>query len=351
MAVYGANQVSEIESGIPKSLLLAGSARGGTSWALKVLDSHPAVCGCHEPFYQLASKPGLNSLFERLKAGAATAADVNLLRERVTEACTQTHKPPFFTKDYLNSPVWIRNAAWFAARTIPSARQLFQWMGTGRLNDSHRIVIKNRPFPGLDRIISSLQADVLVLLRHPCGVVSSWLKGIDMGVMDAASLDPHAIWQRYQSLLCPLGFDALQIQRLSPAGLLAVNWLVDTILFRQYESTGLRTRTIVYCDLVRNPVETWSDVLTWMGLSMSPSVEAFLNDAAHSAFDIRRLLGRKYTYFSVRRSDNAPLSAWRSFLKPSQIAEIHDVVSSHFPLEAFWPGSFEGLVPEMQPVS
>ena len=52
----------------PRCVLLAGSARGGTSWALKVLDSHPAVHGSHEPFYHLTKDQALSNLYDRIKA-------------------------------------------------------------------------------------------------------------------------------------------------------------------------------------------------------------------------------------------------------------------------------------------
>ena len=41
---------------------------------------------------------------------------------------------------------------------------------------------------------------------------------------------------------------------MSAAGVLAVNWLVDTILFREYDNNRMRTRTVVYEDLVQNPI-------------------------------------------------------------------------------------------------
>ncbi len=326
-------------SGNPKCVLLAGSARGGTSWALKVLDSHPAICGCHEPFHQLSSDKSLHSLFERMKTNQGTSSDAEVLIRKTIEGCVKTHKPPFFEKDFLITPAWLRAAAWSAAKVARPMESVFRGLATGNLNENHRLVIKNRPFPMLDRVLDAIQADVLILLRHPCGVVSSWLKGIQMGIMGAESIDPVATWKQYASMLEPLGFTQIQLQKLSAAGILAIHWLVDTLLFRQYEESGVRTRTIVYCDLVRNPVEEWSKVFDWLDLPMCSSVESFLTNSSRSIFDVRQLLGKRYTYFSVKRSDKAPMVAWRKQLSHTEIEEVLAIVTPHFPLEAYWPES------------
>lgn len=327
-------------SGKPGTVLLAGSARGGTTWALKVLDSHPAVCGCHEPFYQLSSETKLQNLFERFKSGEELPEDAEILLTHLIRGCVQTHKPPFFAKEFLRTPAAIRNLAWLAARAFGPAGDVFRYLSTGDLNSGHRVVFKNRPFPNLDRILRALKSDVIILLRHPCGVVSSWLKGIEMGIMEARSSDNAAVWSRYSTLLEPIGITERQLSRMSPAGVLAVNWLVDTLLFREYENIGLRTQTVVYCDLVRNPIPEWSRVFEWMGLSMCPSVESFLQNSSQSLFDFRKLLGKKYTYFSVKRSDSAPLTAWKKHLSPDQVAEISDIVVPHFDVHRYWPESF-----------
>lgn len=158
---------------LPQSILLAGSARGGTSWALKVLDSHPAICGCHEPFYQLANDPSLHALIEKMKSGVTDDADAKRLIDATIHACVETHKPPFFRKEFLRTPAFLRSAAWMLAKAIRPAESMFEYLATGNLTNAHRVVIKNRPFPGLERVLQAIRAEALLLLRHPCGVVSS----------------------------------------------------------------------------------------------------------------------------------------------------------------------------------
>ena len=324
----------------PRCVLLAGSARGGTSWALKVLDSHPAVQGCHEPFYQLNNDEKLGQLCERIKAGRGNPDDTEILTRSLMNACIETHKPPFFHKNFLKTPAWMRTAAWMGAKACKPMSPAFKYLASGNLNEQHCIVIKNRPFPLLDRILKTIHADTLVLLRHPCGVVSSWLRGLRMGVMLETSADAAKVWSRYSDYLEPLGFSETEIKSMSPAGILAINWLIDAALFSQYEnSTAMKTRIIVYCDLVRNPIQEWSRVFEWLHLPFDSSVETFLNQSSKPDFDLRRLMGRKYSYFSVQRGEKSPLESWRKDLTPDEIREVMSIVTPHFPVEQYWPDS------------
>ena len=126
---------------------------------------------------------------------------------------------------------------------------------------------------------------------------------------------------------------------MSPAGVLAVNWLVDTLIFREYQNSRMRTRTVVYCDLVRNPLEEWAKVFDWMGLSFDPAVEAFLTKSLKPKFNIRSLLGKKYTYFSVQRNEQSPMDAWVKNMSEDQIHEVMEIVRPHFAVDDYWPGS------------
>jgi hypothetical protein len=324
----------------PRCVLLAGSARGGTSWALKVLDSHPAVQGCHEPFYQLSHNEELGQLCDRVKAGNGTSADAEILMDLWMNASIQTNKPPFFEKSFLKTPAWLRKAAWMSARACKPMSSTFSYLASGEMNEHHCIVIKNRPFPLLDRILEVIHADALILLRHPCGVVSSWLRGMRMGVMQAASANPTEVWNRYSSYIEPLGFSENDLMKMSPAGLLAINWLVDTALFSHYEnSPTMKTKVMVYCNMVRNPVQEWSKVFEWLHLPFDASVEAFLNQSSKPAFDMRQILGKKYSYFSVQRGEKSPLDSWRKDMQPDEIREVMSIVTPHFPVEKYWPDS------------
>ena len=334
------HKVEPVTLNKPRCVLLAGSARGGTSWALKVLDSHSKVHASHEPFYQLDKNQDLSTLYDRIKAGQGTAEDIAVLTRQLTKACIETHKPPFFRKDFLKTPPWLRSAAWMSAKACPPLISTFNYLSSGKLNEQHCIVIKNRPFPMLDRILQTVHADALVLLRHPCGVVSSWLRGIRMGVMQGNSAEPDKVWSRYQEYLMPMGFCETDLKRMSPAGILALNWLVDKTLFRQYQdSPHMKTRTIVYCDLIRNPLPEWSKVFDWLHLPFESSTEAFLTQSSKPAFDIRRLMGKKYSYFSVQRGEKSPAEAWRKDMTADEIKEVMSIVTPLFPVEQYWPDS------------
>ena len=277
----------------PRCVLLAGSARGGTSWALKVLDSHPAVHGSHEPFYQLNKEQALSNLYDRIKADRGTTADIAILTQQLTKASIETNKPPFLHKKIRRTPAWMRYGLWIGARAFSTLASAFKYLSAGTLNEKHCNFIKNLPFPLLDRILKTIHADALVMLRHSCGVVSSWLRGIRMGVMPGNSAESNKVWSRCQKYLVLMGFCEAELQKMSPAGILALNRLVDKTLFGQYaRSPHMKSRTMVCCELVRTLLQKWSKVCDWLHLPFDSSVEAFLTQSSNPACDIRRLMGK-----------------------------------------------------------
>lgn len=101
----------------------------------------------------------------------------------------------------------------------------------------------------------------------------------------------------------------------------------------------MKTRTIVYCDLVRNPLQEGSKVFDWLQLPFDSSVEAFLAQSSEPAYDIRRLMGKKYSCFSVQRGDKSPVEAWRKNMSADEIKEVMSIATPHFPIEQDWPDS------------
>ena len=90
---------------------------------------------------------------------------------------------------------------------------------------------------------------------------------------------------------------------------------------------------------VRIAVGEWRQVFEWMGLPFQPAVESFLTRSSRPAFDVRSLLGKRYSYFSVQRSEKSPVAAWRKDMTQKEIEEVMHIVGPHFPLERYWPES------------
>lgn len=316
--------------------MLVGSARGGTSWALKVLDAHPLICGCHEPFVH-AADPGFLELVKRLKSDGCDADDV---REFLTSAAMprlQTQKPPFFGKQFLTLPAFVRSGLWTAAKMSDRLEVVFRLASRGALDARHYLAIKNRPFDGLEQIMHHLRAKALILVRHPCAVVSSWRHGIQIGAMPQTAIDPVAVWPSLSTQLEPLGFTQVQLSRMSPLGILALNWLSDQVMFRRFESGPLDSHVLVYEDVVDEPAPRWRAAYEWLGLPYDRAVERFLDDSSRSGFDLRTWLGDRYSYFSVKRAKNSTLDTWKQKLQPAEIDEILNLVRPHVDLARYWP--------------
>ena len=84
-------------------------------------------------------------------------------------------------------------------------------------------------------------------------------------------------------------------------------------------------------------MQEWIKVFDWLHLPFDVSVERFLNESSRPAIDLRRLMGRKYSYFSVQRGEKSPLESWRNDLTADEIKEVMSIVMPHFPVEQYWP--------------
>jgi hypothetical protein len=68
-------------------------------------------------------------------------------------------------------------------------------------------------------------------------------------------------------------------------------------------------------------------------------VETFLLKSSQPKFDIRSLLGKRYTYFSVRGNEQSPMEAWKKNMTEDEIHEVMEIVRPHFAVDEHWPDS------------
>jgi Sulfotransferase family len=311
-----------------KRVLVVGVPRSGTSWVGEVLASTPGATYLSEP-----DNHGYRPFALRAKLR---------LPGRFYPAPRPDDEPP----DYLR--LW-RAALGFERRGVgerPRTHAAMRLLRTSSAGDPHRLLAKRelpiavrlavalavpeRPAgPGDVLVVKSVHAplalewiaarfpvEVLVVLRRPLSVLSSWLELGWVGDAPASELDPRVAADISAALGAP-PLDA-SFSRLAEAA-----WLIGIL------STSLLTaaarnpgwHTVSHEGLCESPHEQFAGTAAGLGLHWG--------EASNAVLDRLDRPGRGYE--TTRVAATVP-DAWRSRLSPAQADEATAVLDT-FPVD------------------
>ena len=321
-------------SPLASPILVLGAPRSGTTWLAKILDSHPAVLYRHEPDAILPPPAGL------------TKDQVPGLVERwVTERSARTAgKRPFFPKSW--QPAWARGlrlgiagAAGLCGHLPGPLRRLSELpipdLATGPIA---RAIIKSIDWAEGAAVLAQALPDsrIILVLRHPCGQVSSVMRGNRQRYFDLkmAGTDMPFDEERAIRYAARNGTGASAFRNLSAAGQYAWSWRA----FNEPAYAALapmpNVLVVLYEALCARPETFARRLLSFSGLSWSPQTQEF----------VRRSTSHRGSsgYYTVFRDAVAAADAWRSTMPPEDADAVRGVVSAS-PLARFWPDLTEGF--------
>ncbi|HET6606637.1 MAG TPA: sulfotransferase [Rhodopila sp.] len=313
-------------------ILVLGAPRSGTTWLAKIVDSHPGVVYRHEP--DKAHPPPVP-----LTEAAVPALVARWAASRTPSVVT---KRPFFAKSW--QPAWLRlshtalvGALDIAARlpmlplpaqvpdlaTAPAERVLFKSIAL-----RHGAGALGRALP---------DSRIVFVLRHPCGQVSSVMRGnrqrrfdlqtegTDMPFDEAAAM-AHA---------ATFGVASDAFQALPDAAKYAWGW-------RHFNETAYadlaslpNVHILPYEALCADPVTVARAVMTFTGLGWVPETADFVSRSTAHTGDAG--------YYAVYRNAIAAAEAWRRRMDKADIEAVRRVASGS-PLARFWPDLVETAV-------
>ena len=304
-------------------IYIFGSARSGSTWLAKIFDSHPDVLYLHEP--ELFDR-GLDILPLWLDSEPqprhVAAAKTYLTRLLATRSSRITGARPFFRKHYRST------GAEQLRRTLIYAAKGVERVGVARyVNRLHipDLADRSRPMMTVIKSVSALgRAEVLIkaaegtirpilLIRHPCGYVSSMLRGTRIGTMkplgELGRLQETHAAQR-------LGIEPGALESADCVEKLAWNWLLSNAeAYPAIRAAG--GETVVYETLTRDPKTGVIELFRKIGLSWTPETEAFLD----------RSVSRDGGYYSVYRDPVKAAGRWRQELGEETVAKVRAIVT------------------------
>lgn len=299
----------------------------------KIFDSHPDVLYRHEPDSQVrrADIPYLcNADDNETLKDAARDYLHDLMRVRTLKSAGSL---PVFRKNYhdpmrhyLRAGVIgaVRAAEKLGARKLAAEKLRIPDML--RPGASPYFVFKSVSALGRARLFRNAlpTSRIILIVRHPCGQVSSTLRGMATNKMSkyvpvaAMSVTPQA--QRrgltHEKLDAMLDIEAL-----------AWHWaLLNEMAMDDLDGAG-GVRLLRYEDLCERPMEVARDLFAFAGIDMHVETERFLQQSISYE-------GRE-RYFQVFRNPLRSANKWREELSDDEIARVLDVVRDTRPGQLF----------------
>jgi hypothetical protein len=310
----------------PKLGGIFGTGRCGTTWLGAMVSSHPEVAYRFEPFHRLKnSKKAIATALEKIRAEDFSAQDLDLIYQALLPAYPEVEKPPFFAKNYGMFP-FGRTLTWPFARKTSWAGNVFSQLYLPQGKPT--LIFKEVALVDvLTKLLGLNQVPIVYMLRHPCGVISSVLKGQKDALMPTGrrSVLLNLLTEHEPHLAAQYAAKLSEMDIVEQEALL---WLLDVEKAIQVCQANPHALIVVYEQLVEQPLETLAKIFTHFGLSMDSQVENFLGQSTEYSMASRIKRGEIgiNQYFSIFRNSQSCRDRWKQEMSPEDIKRIMSIV-------------------------
>lgn len=324
-------------------ILLVGSPRSGTTWLAKIFDSHPRVLYRHEPdTVDRGRELPIYCEGEDIERNldAARAYLDRLVRVRNTKS---TGSLPIFPKTYLAGPrLAVRKAMIVAAKAgerLPLVGDGFRQLDLPDMVDLGRpdieVAIKSIFALGRVRLFLRARPDAraIVIVRHPCGHVSSVLRGIARNKFDDSkpATEARGIYDDLAKTgpAKRRGLSGDDFMAMTPEARLTWRWAIpNELAMAAAEDAGAALRVVRYEDVCRAPEQQARELLDFAGLDWHEQTAKFIG-ASTAGSD-----GNE-SYYQLFRDPLQAAMKWQQELSAEQQDAILKVAAETAPGRLF----------------
>lgn len=307
-------------------VFVVGGARSGTTFLAKLLDSHPEVLYRHEPDSILINTeipfiPRREQVPDFV--GAAKQYLEALCHVRATKVSGQR---PIFDKAYRSSlqkkrflvGLYLAKAVEKAGRSFISKPLNIADCIDGSQDERILCMIKSVNSPWRTLLFSEAMPNCrfIHILRHPCAVINSRLRGIESNLMQAKTyLRPP--FEAGMAEGYPFSMEELEASSFEEQT--AFLWMICNQRIHDDMAGREGYRIVIYEDLCRELEPTTRQLFDFAGLSWSAQTQQFIRELESRGTD-------DAGYFDVQRAPLASLDKWRDQLSGEQIAKVERIV-------------------------
>jgi hypothetical protein len=302
-------------------IFVFGSARSGSTWLAKIFDSHPDLLYLHEPDISDRGVDLLPHWFENAPSPAIVERASQYLRrlEKIRNART-IGTDPFFRKSYRGGAAEVTHLS-----LVYGAKAL-ERLGMGQVansfhipdltaaNQAPRLVVKS--VSALGRAEAFLAAEKsmspILLVRHPCGFVSSMLRGARRGVISRAERFGRLANTRSA---VRLGLNRAVLIESDDVAFLAWTWMVSNAEAHSAVQHA-KGSILSYDKIAADPLQHIRALFEKLQLGWPNQTEKFIRQSQQSEGD----------YYSVFRDSREASERWRNELDARAIDKIRGIV-------------------------
>ncbi|MFQ3189277.1 MAG: hypothetical protein ACI936_000401 [Paraglaciecola sp.] len=314
-------------------IALIGMPRSGTTWVAKAIDSHPDTYYLHEP--DSVARLDLPQIIndDQVEQYLPYINDY-LVKIETVDKLKVVGRLPFYPKSYLNTFQLGFNR--LSALASKSLGQFSQSIAKGaplliKPKGKHDTFWKS--IESMGRIALLAQANpplkMLLLVRHPCAVINSELKGESQNKF-ASKVPIYENWGLFEQLLISRTAKTHQltlekIKAMTPAQRLAWRWLIyyEQLLEQANQQNCMLMR---YEQLCMQPLSAFEDVFSFLELTFDPQVKNYLVESTSSHSD---------SYYSTSKDPLKAMHSWKSKLPADDITAIESIIGEHLENE-YW---------------
>jgi hypothetical protein len=309
-------------------VFLLGSARSGTTWLAKILDSHPGVLYRHEPDIALQdySFPTLCEAADiESHRPVARAYLERLLGLRSLKTMGGL---PVFRKAQQGRLVPMTRLAMMRAlqalERIPPLKSLARSLPIPDFVDPHAeprpcIVVKSVSALGRAGLYAAAMPEmsIVLILRHPCGQVASMLRGRALGKFEGSlGIGGGAVASTAQRY----GLTPEHFATLTPAEQHAWDWAIMNEFAMDQLRDHARVKIVRYEDFCADPAKQTQGLLDYCGLQQHPQTERFIAESSQYQ--------GKGGYYQVFRNARESVDNWRKELHPDVQRSILNITGA-----------------------
>jgi len=319
-----------------KPIFIFGSPRSGTSWLARIFDSHPDTLYRHEPDVALGAS-GIPFVFGPDEPDGYIEA-MSLFAERMINdrSFRSNAQLPQFTKSYRGvlqhharlSMIYVgRGLDKIIGRQFQIERRI-KIPDMARNRDHIVPVIKSVDSMGRLPLLARTVHDchIVLLIRHPCGVISSGLRGQSQGIMGV--MKAFSDWAKLETAVVR-GLGRERLEKLDTLEARAVGWM----LFNEYAMKELsgdtRAQLIIYDELCNDPHRVTRGIFENCGLEYAPQTQAFIEKSIGST-------DSSPGYFQLVRNPSIAANRWKEELDEDQKERVRQIVEDSMPGRFFY---------------